>query len=310
MRKHLILFVFSLLSTIYNLKAQSVKESIYETYFDSFQKRLYDSTFRTGKKLVKADTRKNVKIYNLKASNDTINQKVKLEFTRKNQSGRTNSLTTLSLSGSSTPSSSTSSFGQLIVYPSPTVASITINAQSEVDLYTGRFGVSIPLTTLKSRMLEVPISLNYSADGAKVDDLGSWVSYGWGLNAGGAISRVMHDLPDEFVGNVSPLGNPFPAFGYLNTKSKVNLAVLENSNDGNLKATTVINSDWHSLNGNFGVEAWDLQPDEFYFNFSKYSGKFVFDQDGNIVCVPFQNLNIYNSLRGGDFKFHDLCIWR
>lgn len=209
-----------------------------------------------------------------------------------------------SQSSGSSSSSSTNSFGQLVVYPSPTASSITVGADGTVDPYTGRVNVSIPLFNLRSRQLSVPISLSYSSMGSKVDETASWVGHGWTLNAGGAISRVMKSMPDEFLGVLGPncLGcAQFSGFGYLNTKEKVNLSALENSVDFNLKQKAIEFSNFTSLDGfnhGFGTpEGWDTQPDEFYFNFGKYSGKFVFDQDGNINQIPYQNLRISKIIR-------------
>lgn len=185
-------------------------------------------------------------------------------------------------------SGSTNSGGQLIVLPSPNASSMALNLQSKTDPYTGKLNLSIPLFTLKARTIDVPISISYSSNGAKVNEIASWVGMGMTLQAGGVISRVMKGLPDEFIGTVKPRGYNLNAVGYLNTKSKVNLSNFD-ALSISAKKTVAKNANWHvNTNG----EAWDTQPDEFYFNFDGHSGKFVFNQDGQILTVPYQNLNI------------------
>lgn len=232
--------------------------------------------------------------------------RIKYEMSAKLNTAKSNdqmtsiaSTSTASTSGGSASSSASNSFGQLIAYPSPTAASITVNANESVDTYTGRINLSIPLFNLKSRHLEVPITVNYSSAGAKVDEYASWIGHQVSLSAGGAITRVMKNLPDEFLGKVGPNCRQcvdFNAFGYLSTKAKINLSTLESSTNYSLKRKTIEFSNFQTLDGlNHGSgfpEAWDTQPDEFYFNFGSYSGKFVFDQDGNIITVPYQNFKI------------------
>lgn len=67
---------------------------------------------------------------------------------------------------------------------------------------------------------------------------------------------------------------------------------------------------WNTSNKeNIGME-YDLQPDEFFFNFGKYSGKFVFDQDGNIHTISKSNLtNIpFYEVRDGNNKISSFQV--
>jgi YD repeat-containing protein len=57
-----------------------------------------------------------------------------------------------------------------------------------VSELTGTANISIPIYTLKSRFLEVPITLNYSTTGIKVSQEASWVGLGFDLSVGGRIT--------------------------------------------------------------------------------------------------------------------------
>lgn len=193
----------------------------------------------------------------------------------------------------------------LVVYPSPNASALIAANNENVDLYTGKLSTSIPIYTLKGRDITIPISLSFNASGHKVDDIGSWVGMGWSLQAGGGISRVMHNLPDEFTGDVNPLYFPFPAYGYLYLKGSPEYVDLADySNQTPTKKRQIIDyANWQQQNGyclDYGGQcprAYDTQPDEFYFNFPGYSGKFVFDQDGNINITPKQNLIITKTIQ-------------
>src|SRR5258706_15772099 len=72
--------------------------------------------------------------------------------------------------------------------PSPNATSLGKYGEVPVSYYTGIPNISVPLYSIKSRDLELPISLNYHAGGIRVEELASWVGLGWTLNAGGVIT--------------------------------------------------------------------------------------------------------------------------
>ena len=70
----------------------------------------------------------------------------------------------------------------VMVPPSPTAASLINQSKESVDLYTGRVNITLPLYTLKTPDIEVPIQLSYNTSGVKVDDVASWVGMSWALD--------------------------------------------------------------------------------------------------------------------------------
>ena len=188
------------------------------------------------------------------------------------------------------------------IMPSPTAASLIKQTTENVDLYTGKLTVSYPLFEFSSRSINLPISLTYSTNGMKVNDLATWVGMGWNLNVGGVISRVMNGMPDEYVGSNSiSEGNnsySYPVYGYLkfmekNNNSPTFLSPENIKNLANLEEF-LLNS---KMSGNIYnlkaiTEGWDTEPDEFYFNFDGYSGKIVFDATGKPITIPHYNFKI------------------
>lgn len=200
---------------------------------------------------------------------------------------------------------SLTSGGSHVVLPSPNAWNSLNETKADVDLYTGRLNYSIPLHTIKSRELEIPISLQYSTDGIKVDDLASEVGLGWQLNAGGVIGRVMRGLPDEFDGpytiQLGCIGQgcqpQVPAKGFLDASvgdyADKDYFISSSRPVTNRKEIIEYSNrtgDYVSLGQD--PKVWDTEPDEFYFNFDRYSGKFVFDKNGTIQIIPQQNLSI------------------
>ncbi len=157
-----------------------------------------------------------------------------------------------------------------ILPPSPTASAIAKYQDLAVGLHTGTPSLSIPIHTLQGDGIDVPISISYHGGGVKVDEVSSWVGIDWSLLAGGIISRTVMGQPDEGPNGFRDIdGLPYP-FQYT---AEV-LDLIYN-----------VGSDFHAI-------PYDSQPDMFSFNFGEYSGKFVFDENGNIRTIPHQNIQI------------------
>lgn len=160
-----------------------------------------------------------------------------------------------------------------IIPPSPTAAALGKYADVPVSLSTGIPQISVPIYTVQSNGLQVPISLSYHAGGIKVEEIASYVGLGWSLLAGGMISRTVIGKPDEQ-----------PNVGYLNTHALLPADhLLSNYVEDEFNMMVNI-AYWNTL---------DSEPDEFYYNFNGHSGKFVLsgiDDDGFVIphLIPIQ----------------------
>jgi hypothetical protein len=154
----------------------------------------------------------------------------------------------------------------------PTAAALVKYAGYPVSYHTGSPNINIPIYTVQNGPLEVPISLSYHASGLKVQELGSWVGAGWSLNAGGVITRSVVGLPDDRgISSTNVTNGQWSDFGY--------------------------NSYLGTTNGNvddagFHQGRKDGEPDFYFFNFGKYTGKFYFRDDSTPITVPEQDLKI------------------
>ena len=85
--------------------------------------------------------------------------------------------------------------------PSPSATSTINNIQSGVNLYNGSSSFGLPLDNISSKDVSVPISVNGTPGGLKVDDQEGLLGSNMDISAGGKITRVVNGLPDEFYGD-------------------------------------------------------------------------------------------------------------
>ena len=82
-------------------------------------------------------------------------------------------------------------------FRTPEAAAFKKYGEEAVNEYTGTADISVPLYTIKSKDIEIPLVLRYDASGIKVEQEASWVGLGWNLMVGGCINYVCaggHDM--------------------------------------------------------------------------------------------------------------------
>lgn len=149
-----------------------------------------------------------------------------------------------------------------IVPPSPEAATLANTASINTSLYTGAASVQIPLFEIQEGDIKMPLSLSYSSNGIRVNDIPSRVGLGWNLFAGGLVTKTIHDQDDD---DPATIREQWPA-----------------------------NTDYESLYTyavNALMQNHDTQNDEFSFNVNGMSGKF-FMKDGVPRQVEHSNLKI------------------
>ncbi len=153
--------------------------------------------------------------------------------------------------------------------PSPNAASFTRYGDFNVSHYTGSANVNIPLFNLGDEALSMPVALNYSTSGVKVDDLPGWVGLGWNISAGGVINRTVVGNPDlkfNYYGSNSPWPTHWVPWTDLINENKFR----------------------DSLSRGF-VEA---QPDIYSFNAGGLSGRFIIKKDKTILFENREGLTV------------------
>ncbi len=90
------------------------------------------------------------------------------------------------------------SFINIIMPKTPESQGIEKYGNTQINENTGTPNITIPLFNLKSKFIEVPISLSYNASGIRVDHEASATGLGWDLIAGGRITvQVKGSLDDN-----------------------------------------------------------------------------------------------------------------
>ena len=177
---------------------------------------------------------------------------------------------------------------QRVVPPSPTVAALERYVDIPVSLYTGQPNISIPIWSVTEGNLAIPVTLSYHASGVKVEDIASWVGLGWSLNAGGVISRSVKGLPDD--------SNGYRVGFYYEGR---NLKQYWDSEQQNIPPSAGVEYifDKYGLPEPSRLDLLksmelDGEPDEFYFNIAGFSGKFYFDNLGEIAIYSENDVKI------------------
>lgn len=174
-----------------------------------------------------------------------------------------------------------------IIPPSSQTSSFIRYGEIPVGHISGIPQIEVPIFTLQTGWIEIPISLSYHASGFRVRDIPSPVGLGWVLNAGGLISRSIE------------LGPDFGRFTLdsITIKSKEYIESLKN---GTIK---YLNIDFSNPNN---AESWeqfffnyswtdlpDTRSDRYSYNFLGKSGAARYDVNNKkIVPVPYDPLKI------------------
>lgn len=165
-----------------------------------------------------------------------------------------------------------------ILPPSPNAASIGRYGGIDLSMATGTSNLSVPIYDYIAKDVKVPFSLFYSSSGFKVDEMSGRVGTGWGLNAGGVITRTVYGAADESSQRLSVPAD-FPA----RTRELINFMQGLYTSD------------------NIGPQ--DAQPDVFSFNFIGFSGRFILDKDLKPVLLEHSNLKIELDFTSMDWNF-------
>ncbi|MCJ7935721.1 MAG: hypothetical protein MUW56_19365 [Chryseobacterium sp.] len=173
------------------------------------------------------------------------------------------------------------------IFPyAPETSSLLKYQETPVSNYTGIPNISIPIYTVKSGSVEVPISLSYHAGGILVSEMASSVGLGWSINTVDPITRKINGLVDEngVMENNADNIEGFLNSGIDNQQYLLNMVRYPQNN--------------HPLS--------DLMPDQFNLSLDGFSGSFFYNpKNKKIVTFPLADLKIDYYKSGSQAKIID-----
>lgn len=158
------------------------------------------------------------------------------------------------LSGNATPA---------IIPPAPEAFALTRYGNNPIGLSTGAVQYSLPLYTISTGNFSIPLSVSYSSNGLKVDEVSGRVGMQWKMDFAGVITRSVIGDPDEQPSYTPPTHD-------VSSNAFYNFLQVAGQN---------------------GTGAKSFQPDIFTYAFPGYTGKFIINE-GTIVQIPYNNLKI------------------
>ena len=172
---------------------------------------------------------------------------------------------------------------------SPEASALAKFGDIPVGLYTGIPSINVPIYTIKTKGLTIPIEMSYHSSGNKVNDVSTNVGLGWTLQAGGVITISVNGMSDLQGGWITP--------GYASET----LNGLPTTYD---YATFLTDPLYYFMRGG-AIDSIDTQPDLFYLEMPGRSIKFFFDQDQHIYTIPHQRVKIVYTGRANGFVITD-----
>ena len=166
-----------------------------------------------------------------------------------------------------------------------------------VSQLTGTVNIDIPVFTIKSGSVAIPIALVYSSTGIKPKDIEGTAGMGWQLSIGGQISRVVRGIPDD----CSADNKNNPMLGWMSASNSganyINSLIIKNVRNTNCSNET---TDINNINANIPNNN-DTEPDLFYVNAPGLSCQLVYDRASNsFKPINYQDITIsYSTLGSG-----------
>ncbi len=155
-----------------------------------------------------------------------------------------------------------------IDFYSPNAASLIKALDCPPSHYTGNPEITVPLYTVESSELSIPISLGFNINAYRMaNSAPETIGAGWSLNADPIITRVINGTDDMTS----------------NYKNRPNFLRDYQSASG---------SDIAMYRMGILDGIYDTEPDKFYYRLPSKSGHFYFAPDGSIVPIPYNGIKI------------------
>ena len=181
----------------------------------------------------------------------------------------------------------------LPIPPTPQAAQFMRYGDIPVGHTTGVPQIEIPIYTISTGLIDIPISISYHASGFKVNDVASPVGLGWVLNANGwMISRSVQGTPDHYsrykkyrLDSDNTIRTPEDLEKVKNGQKKINNTDFSNPSSAEF---------WHTYfikNGSWPL--CDVRSDRYFYSFPGHTGSAQYSADNmdiGLQTIPYEPL--------------------
>jgi hypothetical protein len=178
-----------------------------------------------------------------------------------------------------------------IVPPSPQAIQYNRYGEIPVGHTTGVPQIDIPIYTLSTGWIDIPVSISYHASGFRPREIPSPVGLGWVLNAGGIISRSVEMNPD--YEDYNPNHNWDTE---MPLKSAADIQSLKNGTKtfGTLSFHNYQNwDDWEPFFFTSYTPHFDTRSDRYYYSYLGNNGVVRYNVDTKeLTAIPYDPVKI------------------
>ncbi|MFC0427022.1 hypothetical protein [Chryseobacterium scophthalmum] len=139
-----------------------------------------------------------------------------------------------------------------------------------VDLFKGKANINVPIYTIQSEGLNIPISISYNTGGIKLNEVAGIVGLGWALNIPGNITQNIVDKDDKYFSHYT---------------KDINVA------NQNIRDVGVYDNDIRPYIEGFYEGNYDTKPDIFNYKLPNITGSFIVS-NGNGYTIPHDDIKI------------------
>ncbi len=187
---------------------------------------------------------------------------------------------------------------------SPSGATLGKYFEFPVNMSTGIPLIEIPIYTIKSGNIVLPIKLRYHAGGIKINECASWVGMNWSLDLNNSITKRVNGLDDFYTaantGNSSTLAFANPDYTADLPGINIKIDNITTMIDTLGSQYGINNSEnFNKFFGRIAQGYIDGEADEFFYSTPEGGGMFYYNQKKK--DFETQQINGWKVESGGDF---------
>lgn len=139
-----------------------------------------------------------------------------------------------------------------------------------IDLFRGKANINVPIYTIQSDGINIPISISYNTGGIKLNEVSGIVGLGWALSIPGNITQNIIDKDDKYFSHYT---------------KDINVA------NQNIRDVGVYDNDIRPYIEGLYEGNYDTKPDIFNYNLPNITGSFIVS-NGNGYTIPHDDIKI------------------